>query len=897
MSDNEEKPQKTSYNLRSTAQQPARGKATTRVSKREFDKLTEKTGGAGNSATGPLRSTSEVNLTTSPDAKKTKSESDLTESTKERHVEFADKDKQKSRLAREVLEAFKEGFVGLKALTSPKKQKEKDTKLLILPKPILKIPGRTPSTSSRPTSTSSSTSDVTDYISAESDQETSNEEKQSNSGTTTPESVIEKTLSTASNNTPVTGSRSRTTSSSSQEEHQQCTGNSPTILEAQQEFDNLYEDLQNRLALTVTTPSKTKVPVSKEAATGKETCRLQETTLHLASPRENKTTTGTEENGQEQKRKVSKHTSLIHYSGGFSAIGTGRSESTHLVDLARVVGYSASEDFASGNLWENLDQAPGIRRNQTSVWPDYYSSESDLRATNVSNITHRWKLFSDPPTRNWTSNVWKDYYTEPTERQSALQHLLLNQEETERYSRTQQQQQLQQQVLKRQQRERFANEISNINQNDTLESGETTEVEDGEFCIDDETYCKKLFTPRSHNQRTLIKNLASNEDSVDDSEMAYTTPITFRGTSQEDAEGWLRHATWWLNTTRAGTSGSVTQRLHQLAVLFQDEAQTWFAGLGPEGECRELTSWEAFCAAFLKRFKRDAVDRTGDVAALIQTRQGLNQTVEEFVMAIRKQGSIIGASQDEMYMAVVAGLAPHLKGQIMQHDPVNLEQVVRRGKVAERYPISSPPMAMAQQKHAVSQEGLDKILTAINELGSRPSLGADRARSTTPPRVRFNDTTDRARSPERRPAIWTGDIREPRSTGWSDNRMTRYQSPSRYNSQINQNHERWQTSSSRGRPFEQGRNGGAFRERWNNQPRQQGEGFRRPSYGENGGKCGNCGKDHTREQRCPAKGTTCGNCGKQNHWRICCRGGRGTGRGYPPPLSNQRALPAPGSRD
>lgn len=36
-------------------------------------------------------------------------------------------------------------------------------------------------------------------------------------------------------------------------------------------------------------------------------------------------------------------------------------------------------------------------------------------------------------------------------------------------------------------------------------------------------------------------------------------------------------------------------------------------------------------------------------------------------------------------------------------------------------------------------------------------------------------------------------------------------------------------------------------------------------------KCGNCGKNHPKSGRCPAKGSECLSCGKKNHWATVCR--------------------------
>ncbi|XP_070543767.1 uncharacterized protein [Ptychodera flava] len=35
--------------------------------------------------------------------------------------------------------------------------------------------------------------------------------------------------------------------------------------------------------------------------------------------------------------------------------------------------------------------------------------------------------------------------------------------------------------------------------------------------------------------------------------------------------------------------------------------------------------------------------------------------------------------------------------------------------------------------------------------------------------------------------------------------------------------------------------------------------------------CGNCGKTHKKDKRCPARGSTCRGCGKRNHWVKMCR--------------------------
>lgn len=417
-----------------------------------------------------------------------------------------------------------------------------------------------------------------------------------------------------------------------------------------------------------------------------------------------------------------------------------------------------------------------------------------------------------------------------------------------------------------------------------------------------------------------------------DEEMSYATPAIFRGTSAEDAQGWLTHVTWWLSTTKAGApNAGIVQKLHQVAVLFQDAAQTWFAALpiGPalEGGAQEenpprVRTWERFTEVFLARFRRDAGDRTGDVVALLQTKQQQGQTVEEFVHKLQKQGNVIGATVAEIYMAVVTGLRQDLKAQIMQFNPETIEEVIRRGKVAERYPVSHPEAASSTSPlfRATSQTDLQKLILAVQELSLRPERSGvnpteqTRGRSVTPPRVRFSETprdnTPGERAWQDRPRWDRGvDGNRFRSPSPQRNLSTTQTGNNGYNGGSYRGGRGGQASTGQsqgnfrainsGSQFQQNRFGGPQGQQsyaptsrpqltagYNSEGRQPWGA--RPRLAE---QCGNCGRPHGSERPCPARGTTCSGCGKMNHWRVMCRnagssrfqptrGGRGHGRGF-----------------
>lgn len=259
----------------------------------------------------------------------------------------------------------------------------------------------------------------------------------------------------------------------------------------------------------------------------------------------------------------------------------------------------------------------------------------------------------------------------------------------------------------------------------------------------------------------------------------------------------------------------------------------------------------------------------------MQWKQETGQTVEEFIAKVRKQGNLIGASQNEIYMAVITGLRHDLKAQIMQWDPVTIEDVIKRGRVAERYPITR-----AYHDNSGRTDEISKLMRTVNEISDKLTTPVQRARSTTPPRVRFEEIRNQDQGTQNRPLA-----REQTPTRFET--QGRPPTPPQHTQQTynatNTNREQdrpsYQTRYNDQQRFDQPRpwqQRGTYRQRFNDGPRYTGNRYGNEQQAP-GASCSSCGRNHEREERCPARGTTCGMCGKMNHWRICCRGGRGGG--------------------
>ena len=224
--------------------------------------------------------------------------------------------------------------------------------------------------------------------------------------------------------------------------------------------------------------------------------------------------------------------------------------------------------------------------------------------------------------------------------------------------------------------------------------------------------------------------------------MSFATPPVFRGGLSDDAGSWLDHVSWWLNTQRAATERA---KISYARVLLQDSALAWFdeleivdppAAVGaviPEGA---ITTWEQFKTRFTERFRHDAATQWRDIANLWEVKQLPGQTTEDFVVLVQKKGKSSGATAEQITMAALAGLRNDIKAVVMQHDPQDLNDIIKRGTCAERFCTPTPQTAIEVNVKSAVEEAVRTALEGC-KLRAISTEEAPRARSVTPPRVRF----------------------------------------------------------------------------------------------------------------------------------------------------------------
>lgn len=350
--------------------------------------------------------------------------------------------------------------------------------------------------------------------------------------------------------------------------------------------------------------------------------------------------------------------------------------------------------------------------------------------------------------------------------------------------------------------------------------------------------------------------------------MAYLAPTPFKGLSSENPVQWIKFMSYWITTTYAGRGKNLKRALDQVAVFLADTALEWFETLtimeeeeyqairdrGGNIEC--IKNWVDFETAFIDRFKRDANDRLAEITGLMELKQAETQTVEQYITLVKKQAAIVGAKPEEIYMIVINGLRSDLKRDIMMSEPRTVEDILRKGRLVERYP-----------REKTFKGNDEKILSGIS------AMALDRRTEETRGRVSFREPS----------------VRETRTYGQNGNNRGRYDrslSPARrYNGNYRGNYgEDNRRDQSRER-YNRGDNEFRNDRRYSNDRNQQTRNYGNQEYNQrernnrryvgNAGQninCGNCGWQHVRNN-CPAYGKICTNCKRTGHWARMCRGG------------------------
>jgi hypothetical protein len=321
---------------------------------------------------------------------------------------------------------------------------------------------------------------------------------------------------------------------------------------------------------------------------------------------------------------------------------------------------------------------------------------------------------------------------------------------------------------------------------------------------------------------------------IDDDDMAQHSsllaPDVFRGTKNEEAEEWLQSVRHWLTFKEFTDAQSCTA----IPVLLRDSALCWYTALpaATKTDIGQLTT------AFLRRYKTDGITGWQDNAAIWTTKQLPSQSVDEYINLMEKKAAKTTAPDDQKRHAIIHGLRPAIRQQVLQHEIASIDQIRRWATIAE-----------SSEQHDDKHSEVSTTLKAIQE-----QIASLQIRSLT----QLERTSNRQRSPSLRVQFQPQpDYRDSRPPPSPPQRTTYYGPP---------------PPPPQWRRDDQNYDNSQPPHNYNNNPGGSGRRIFNPRFSNPTaqGTCLYCkGRPHPRSL-CPARNDQCKTCSKFGHWNRCC---------------------------
>jgi hypothetical protein len=317
---------------------------------------------------------------------------------------------------------------------------------------------------------------------------------------------------------------------------------------------------------------------------------------------------------------------------------------------------------------------------------------------------------------------------------------------------------------------------------------------------------------------------------------AIIAPKIFSGTAVESGEEWLEYLDKYFEFRHIRDEDKV--RL--FGMLLRGAASDWMSTLTHQ----QLQSYDALKDAFKETYYPSQELRYREASALWRDVQGPHEKFDDFLTRLRRGARRCQISDDLLHLAVLNGLRPNLRCQILSSGIKDFPETIRLARAAEATLSTDPVTALLLENMKNTSQMADKhsqeikeLSTKVTELSANAAIGQSAQKSEA---SSVAATTENSYSGQVNRAF------NPRSTDSRNDRGRGAQRP-------------------RGPPM-----GAPQPRNWRNAgARQQARSAAQQSQNV----CTKCGLDHNRGY-CPADEQTCRKCQRVGHYARCCRSGQ-----------------------
>ena len=149
----------------------------------------------------------------------------------------------------------------------------------------------------------------------------------------------------------------------------------------------------------------------------------------------------------------------------------------------------------------------------------------------------------------------------------------------------------------------------------------------------------------------------------------------FSGRSDQDPENFLRQFERYCQYKQF----SDAKKLSFFKLLLTESTSDWLDSLAPAGS----NDLDRLKAAFENRYRPPKILQHLAAKQIFTRRQREDESVEDYIVSMRKLARSIDANDNMASFAILNGLKPHIATYVTQQQPADLQQLLEFARTAE----------------------------------------------------------------------------------------------------------------------------------------------------------------------------------------------------------------------